>query len=198
MTMTFPHRTANAQIDVAIQVDSLLLHQGLETILRRLPVVNLTVHGADVLITTHPLPDTRYGAAKALVLLDEAQVAGSAFTPSAHADGYLILQEITADLLGDAIQRVTAGEMAVPDRLTRELITRADTLQRRPVSLTPRESATLSLLADGLSNKQIARRLSISEHGAKRLVASVLLKLDSPNRTAAVVAAIKARLIEHA
>jgi two-component system nitrate/nitrite response regulator NarL len=66
----------------------------------------------------------------------------------------------------------------------------------RPVSLTARENETLALLAEGLSNKQIARRLRISEHGVKRLVGSLLLKLGSPNRTTAVVTAMKFGIID--
>ncbi|WP_165977352.1 response regulator transcription factor [Nonomuraea diastatica] len=206
MTPTFPEGTETAQINVAILVGSELLQRGLETVLRQVPMVNLTVDGdaCDVLITTEALPGTRDKDVKTLLLLDEAQVTGPEFTLSSEFDGYLIQEDITANHLRDAIHRVIAGELAIPDRLARELLTRAsgpsaDAPQRRPpVSLTARESVTLSLLADGLSNRQIARRLSISEHGAKRLVASVLLKLDSPNRTAAVVTAIKARLIEYA
>lgn len=67
----------------------------------------------------------------------------------------------------------------------------------RPLKLTAREQETLALLAEGLSNKQIARRLAISDHGAKRLVTSVLLKLGAPNRTTAVVTAIKAGMISY-
>jgi DNA-binding CsgD family transcriptional regulator len=59
------------------------------------------------------------------------------------------------------------------------------------VRLTPREHQVLALMADGLSNKQIGRRLDISFHGAKRLVASVLAKLDSPTRTVAVAKALR-------
>ncbi|MGP3937825.1 LuxR C-terminal-related transcriptional regulator [Nonomuraea sp. KM88] len=208
MTPTFPEGTDTAPINVAILVGSELLHRGLETVLRQVPMVNLTVDGdaCDVLITTEALPGTRENDVKTILLLDEAQVTRPEFTLSSQFDGYLIQEEITANHLRDALHRVVAGELAIPDRLARELLTRAsgppsaaDAPQRRPpVSLTARESVTLSLLADGLSNRQIARRLSISEHGAKRLVASVLLKLDSPNRTAAVVTAIKARLIEYA
>jgi two-component system nitrate/nitrite response regulator NarL len=208
MTPTFPEGTETAQINVAILIGSELLHRGLETVLRQLPMVNLMVNGdaCDVLITTDALSGTRDKDVRTILLLDEAQVAAPAFTLSSTFDGYLIQEEITANHLRDAIHRVVAGELAIPDRLARVLLSRASgpsspaeaPQHRPPVSLTARERVTLSLLADGLSNRQIARRLSISEHGAKRLVASVLLKLDSPNRTAAVVTAIKARLIEYA
>jgi DNA-binding NarL/FixJ family response regulator len=62
--------------------------------------------------------------------------------------------------------------------------------------LTPREREALTLLAEGLMNKQIARQLRISDHGAKRLVASVLVKLSSPNRTLAVVTALREGLLD--
>jgi DNA-binding NarL/FixJ family response regulator len=62
--------------------------------------------------------------------------------------------------------------------------------------LTFREQETLTHLAHGLSNRQIATRMRISEHGAKRLVSSLLLKLGATNRTAAVVTAIKYGLVE--
>ncbi|MCY0931861.1 helix-turn-helix transcriptional regulator [Streptomyces sp. H27-H1] len=55
----------------------------------------------------------------------------------------------------------------------------------RNATLTPRERETPHLLVEGLSNKLIARRLRISEHGAKRLVANVLAKMNCPNRTQA-------------
>ncbi|MCI4066752.1 LuxR C-terminal-related transcriptional regulator [Micromonospora sp. R77] len=61
--------------------------------------------------------------------------------------------------------------------------------------LTPRERQALKLLAEGLSNKQIARRLGISEHGAKRHVGNVLAKLNCPNRTVAVTVALNHGLL---
>ncbi len=63
------------------------------------------------------------------------------------------------------------------------------------VELTAREKQTMALLVKGMSNKQIARGLGISTHGAKRLVTAILLKLGVPNRTAAVVQAISSGLV---
>jgi two-component system nitrate/nitrite response regulator NarL len=63
------------------------------------------------------------------------------------------------------------------------------------VPLTAREKETLDLLAQGLSNKQIAKSLAISAHGAKRLVGVVLMKLGAPNRTTAVITAINEGLV---
>jgi DNA-binding CsgD family transcriptional regulator len=59
------------------------------------------------------------------------------------------------------------------------------------VALTARELEVLALLAEGASNKQIARRLGISAHTAKYHVASLLEKLDAVSRTDAVAHAAR-------
>ena len=135
-----------------------------------------------------------------LLLLDELEAAsGASFGGAAIADGFLIQQDLTAPALGEALDRMMLGEMPMPARVGRELLARAGSPvpagSVRPAVLTPRETETLILLAEGMSNKQIARRLSISDHGAKRLVTSVMLKLGAPNRTAAVVIAIKQGMV---
>jgi DNA-binding NarL/FixJ family response regulator len=62
-------------------------------------------------------------------------------------------------------------------------------------NLTPREHEVLILLAEGLSNKQIAAKLSISEHTAKFHVNSILQKMDAQKRVEAVVRAARRGLI---
>jgi DNA-binding CsgD family transcriptional regulator len=61
--------------------------------------------------------------------------------------------------------------------------------------LTPRERDVLALMAEGASNKQIARQLGISVHTAKFHVASVLEKLDATGRTDAVAHAARMGVI---
>jgi DNA-binding NarL/FixJ family response regulator len=63
-------------------------------------------------------------------------------------------------------------------------------------ALTPRELDVLQVLAEGLSNKAIARRLSISDQTVKFHVASIAGKLGAQNRTEAVRLAIQRGLIE--
>jgi two-component system nitrate/nitrite response regulator NarL len=114
-------------------------------------------------------------------------------------DGFLLEDELTERSLRDALNSLAKGEMAMPGKLARRLLAEIRKLERaeseRPFLLTPREQQVLDLLADGMSNKQIARRLGISEHGAKRHVANVLAKLNCPNRTLAVALAIRHGLI---
>ena len=62
-------------------------------------------------------------------------------------------------------------------------------------SLTAREAEVLALLAEGASNKQIARRLGISVHTAKFHVGQVLDKLDAPGRAGAVAHAARRGVI---
>jgi DNA-binding NarL/FixJ family response regulator len=61
--------------------------------------------------------------------------------------------------------------------------------------LTPRELEVLRVLADGLTNRQIAQRLVLSEHTVHRHVTNILRKLGLPSRTAAVAHALQAGLL---
>jgi DNA-binding NarL/FixJ family response regulator len=133
-----------------------------------------------------------------LVILDGHQAAEPSDLAGFPADGYLIRQNLTAEVLSRALGQLASGEMVIPVELGRKLLRQVSSTPQagRPISLTMRETETLTLLVKGMSNKQIGRRLSISEHGAKRLVSSVLLKLDATNRTSAVVNAIRAGLVD--
>lgn len=132
-----------------------------------------------------------------LLVIEQHQTGELAGLP---ADGYVIRQDLSAAGMARALDQLAAGEMAIPVELGRSLIQQAAAAApvKRRGSLTTRENETLVLLVRGLSNKQIGRRLLISEHGAKRLVSSLLLKLDATNRTSAVVKAIRTGLVDEA
>jgi DNA-binding NarL/FixJ family response regulator len=114
-------------------------------------------------------------------------------------DGFLLESDLTVESLEESLRRLADGEMPLPAPLARDLLRRVRTPTRsrsHPISLlTPREQLTLTLLVEGLSNKQIARRIGISEHGAKRHVANVLAKLNCPNRTLAVAVALREGIV---
>jgi DNA-binding NarL/FixJ family response regulator len=135
-----------------------------------------------------------------LVLLDDCAVEAADEAVMLKASGFLLQSELTVDTLREAVATVRSGQLAIPAALARALMTRA---YRAPaprstsgIVLTPREQQVLTLLGQGLSNRQIARRLSISEHGVKRHVTNLLAKLNSPNRTLAVALAIREGLID--
>jgi DNA-binding NarL/FixJ family response regulator len=71
----------------------------------------------------------------------------------------------------------------------------ADGNDRAAARLTPREHEVLAAMADGASNKAIARRLDISFHTAKFHVAAILAKLDADTRTEAVTRAAQLGLV---
>ena len=75
------------------------------------------------------------------------------------------------------------------------LATAASAYPHGDVLLTPRETEVLALLAEGLSNKAIARRLSISVHTAKFHVRALIDKLDAVGRTDAVAHAARRGVI---
>ena len=70
-------------------------------------------------------------------------------------------------------------------------VTEARTLGSDDKHLSPRETEVLALLAEGASNKEIARRLGISVHTAKFHVGSVIEKLEAVGRTGAVAHAAR-------
>ncbi|TDD39861.1 response regulator transcription factor [Saccharopolyspora elongata] len=135
---------------------------------------------------------------KTVALLRDASDDVVAQAATLSADGFLLESAVDPQNLEDALLRLQRGDMALPSSLARKLITE---LRRRgqprtsTVRLTPRERQVLGLLAEGMSNKQVGRRLGISAHGAKRHVANLLAKLNCPNRTLAVAYAIRDGLL---
>lgn len=113
----------------------------------------------------------------------------------AGAAGYL-LKDVQPDRLAEAIRDVHAGRPALHPDVAARLMRRAvDPVPALAARLTAREREVLRLLVDGFANKQIARRLSITEKTVKTHVSSVLRKLDVPDRTAAAVLAIRQGLV---
>ena len=86
-----------------------------------------------------------------------------------------------------AVGAAAQGFVAVPRQLADQLVApRPVMLDASTESLTPRESEVLTLLSEGLPNKQIALRLQISEHTVKFHIASIFAKLGAASRTEAV------------
>jgi DNA-binding NarL/FixJ family response regulator len=116
----------------------------------------------------------------------------------AGAQGYL-LKSLSAEEFLDMLEGVTRGEAALTRKTAARLIDGMAHGKRRPEEspdrLTPRETALLGLVASGMSNKAIARELSISENTVKYYMKSILQKLGARNRTEAASLALKEGLI---
>ena len=117
----------------------------------------------------------------------------------AGASGFL-LKDVTAERLFDAVRVVAAGEALLAPTVTRRLIRRFAGLRPGAVppgldELTPRETEVLRLLAEGLSNAEIAARLVLGEETVKTHVSRVLRKLGLRDRAQAVVLAYESGLV---
>jgi DNA-binding CsgD family transcriptional regulator len=118
------------------------------------------------------------------------------------ASGFL-LKDVTAERLFEAVRVVAAGDALLAPAVTRRLISEFTRL--RPVqdaqpaaelgTLTPRETEVLRLVAEGLSNPEIAQRLVVTEETVKTHVRRMLAELGLRNRTRAVVAAYESGLV---
>jgi DNA-binding NarL/FixJ family response regulator len=119
----------------------------------------------------------------------------------AGASGFL-LKDVPADQLVHAIRVAAAGDALLAPSITRRLIAafaRPPAAAPRPVpgldDLTPREIEVLTLLAEGLSNAEIAVRLFVGEATVKTHVARILTKLGVRDRVQAVIAAFRSGLV---
>jgi DNA-binding NarL/FixJ family response regulator len=107
---------------------------------------------------------------------------------AAGATGYLLKDALREDLVR-AVREVSAGRAWLHPQAQRQML---DWMRRPPSavdSLTTRERSVLALLAEGQSNKQIARNLSLTEGTVKGYVSQVLDKLGVADRTQAALLA---------
>ncbi|MFE0509957.1 response regulator [Streptomyces sp. NPDC058964] len=120
----------------------------------------------------------------------------------AGASGFL-LKDASADKLAEAVRVVAAGDALLAPGITRRLIAefaRLDGSRRAPLrqrvgDLTERETEVLALIAQGLSNAEIAEHLVVAEQTVKTHVGRILVKLGLRDRTQAAVFAYESGLV---
>ena len=134
------------------------------------------------------LPETEVLALTSV--LEHASVVGAV---RAGAIGYL-LKDTQADALCRAIKAAVAGQVQLTPQATAQLM-QAVSSPETPEALTERETDVLRLVAQGESNKQIARSLQIAEKTVKVHVSNILSKLGVQSRTQATLYAIRAGLV---
>lgn len=111
-----------------------------------------------------------------------------------HGVSALLPVEADAETIRAAITLVASGLVVVPRAATPVLPPAAD-VPGMVETLTPREIEVLRLMSEGAGNKEIARRLAISEHTVKFHVGSILGKLGAGSRTEAVTLGIRLGII---
>lgn len=118
----------------------------------------------------------------------------------AGASGYMLktadLEEVVA-----TVRSAAKGEAKLDPSLATQVLSEFQAYQRADVSdvyqpLTPREREILKLMSDGLPNKTIASRLSISERTVTTHIANIYSKLHVNNRVSAIQEAMRRRLLD--
>jgi DNA-binding NarL/FixJ family response regulator len=119
----------------------------------------------------------------------------------AGASGFL-LKTASPEQLVDAVRVLAAGEALLSPAVTRRVIERfggpspgSPAPDEALTQLTDREAEVFRLLADGLSNVEIARRLYVGEATVKTHVSNILLKLGVRDRVQAVVRAYRSGFV---
>ena len=111
----------------------------------------------------------------------------------AGASGYL-LKQIRTGAIVDAVRQVAAGRSLLGPAVTQRVLLRlreGPVRDNRLAGLTEQERRILSLIAEGLTNREIAARMCLAEKTVKNYVSSMLSKLGMTTRTQAAVFAIK-------
>lgn len=156
------------------------------------------VNGLEVIKTVkHTLPDLKI---LVLTILDDENYLYEVIKNGAA--GY-VLKDIEPRMLIQAIRAVNAGESFIYPTLTKKLInevSRTQTLDRvrrrgRDNRLTYREMEVLQLIAQGMSNAEIAGQLFLSEKTVKNHLTSIFRKLNVSDRTQAALYAVKHKLV---
>ena len=153
----------------------------------RMPVLN----GIDATARITQL----YPSIRTLVLTtyDQDEFAFGAL--SAGASGFLLKDTRTAQL-HQALRAVSSGDAILTPRITRELLNRhmlspvspqQHAAQRRLERLSPREREVAELVAEGLTNAEIAQRLVLAPDSVKKNVTRILTKLDLRDRVQLVI-----------
>lgn len=153
-------------------------------------LMDLLMPGTDGVTATRLLTE-RYDDVAVVAMTSYSEVDRIRGALEAGASGYL-LKDAEADEVVDGIRRAHRREMPMGAAVSRQLARAFGAPGRSAVdSITSREHEVLSLLAAGLSNREIAHRLSISERTARTHVSSILDKLGLRSRTQAALYAIQ-------
>lgn len=162
-----------------------------DVVLLDLKMPRLNGDGAAVQIRRH-CPGAR------LMLLSGAEIDAQVLDSLDVVDGY-VPKDIGPDELARAIRTVAAGGEYIHAAITRALLEQASAPAVPPAgprpALSPRELEVLRLMATAATYREIGKQLFISEETIRSHAKSILAKLEQPNRTQAVMAAVRLGLI---
>lgn len=113
------------------------------------------------------------------------------------ASGF-IPKSSSLDVMSLAIHSIMVGEVWIPEDIDLNVLDKDEDMIRRMSSLTPQQMRVLMMVSEGLLNKQIAYRLSVSEATIKAHVSAILQKLNVESRTQAVIIANRLGVVQNA
>jgi DNA-binding NarL/FixJ family response regulator len=167
----------------------------------RVLLMDIRMPGMDGLAATEQVRTLSPGTAVVLLtsMADDGHIRRAL---RAGATGFLLKDGSPRELV-TAVRAVAAGEAMLSPAITRRVLDRIIDIDPEPVErartlvghLTGREREVLGLLAQGMGNLQIARKLYLSEGAVKAHVSRLLTKLSCDNRVQAAILAHNARLI---
>lgn len=210
-------------IRVLIAAPSAVVRAGLEALVASSPALHVVGHATGAPALAQAIDDLRPDVVLLeLEPLDEPSAAPRALAAGGHAPALVVLADLppgsgpvealrsgirallprqaTGPEIVAAVQAAAAGLVVLHPEAVESLLP----LLPAPAcglpapaseALTPREVEVLGMLAEGLGNKTIARRLGISEHTIKFHVGSILAKLNASSRTEAVTLGARQGLI---
>ena len=176
-------------IRVRIESSSAVTRAGLEALLAEHSDFSASAANADVVLTDDA--DLPEGGAPVVLLGGDLSV-----QDGLRSGARVVLpRDAPPAQIVAAVYAAAAGLIAAPAEDAGFLLPAAHA-EENAEPLTPRELDVLEMLAEGLSNKMIAYRLSISEHTAKFHVNSILAKLHAGTRTEAVMRGVRLGLVK--
>lgn len=210
----------SVRIAVLVVDDHAMVRRGLATFLKAFDDMEMAGEAAsgqeaiDLCAEIHPdvvlmdmvLPDMDGAAATSQILEQSESIEVIALTSfkeeelvenalHAGAIGYL-LKDVTAEELAEAIRAAHAGQATLSPEAAQALVHAANQPAPPGEDLTERELEVLALMIEGLTNRQIAGKLTVSPSTIKSHVRSILTKLDVDSRTEAVSVALRNDLFD--
>ncbi|MGW2558690.1 response regulator [Streptomyces sp. NPDC001514] len=185
---TEPDVTVVAEAATAERAVELAAAGGVDVVLMDLQF-GAGMHGSEATaaITARP------GAPRVLVLTTYDTDADILAAVEAGAAGYL-LKDAPPEELAAAVRTAAAGRSALAPAVAHRLM---DRMRTPAEALTKRELEVLQLVAEGLSNQQISKRLFLSQATVKSHLVHIYAKLGVDSRTAALAAARARRIVRH-